>query len=113
MKDERSRHFKDTYLPLVRPFPKVRELFELLRAEGKRVVLASSGRRDEVEEYQRIAGIAGLIESDTSADDVERSKPHPDISLAALDKLGNPDKASVVAVGDSPYDAQAAPKAGL
>ena len=113
IKDERAAHFKERYLPLVRPFPKVRELFERLRADGRRVVLASSGSREEVEGYKRIAGIADLIESDTSSDDAERSKPHPDIFLAALDKLGNPDPAGVVVVGDTPYDAQAAGKAGL
>jgi HAD superfamily hydrolase (TIGR01549 family) len=113
MKDERSEHFKAKYLPLVKPFPKVRELFEHLRREGKRIVLASSGSRDEVEEYKRIAGIADLVESDTTSDDAERSKPHPDIFLAALDTLSGVDKDAVVVVGDTPYDAEAAGKAGL
>ena len=58
---------------------------------GKRVVLASSGTRSEVEKYQQIARIEDLVESDTSSDDADRSKPHPDIFLAALKKLGNPD----------------------
>jgi HAD superfamily hydrolase (TIGR01549 family) len=113
LKDERAAHFKAAYLPLIRPFPKVRELVERLKRDGKRVVLASSGSREEVEEYKRIAGVADLIEGDTSADDAERSKPHPDVFLAALDKLGNPDPAAVLVVGDTPYDAQAAGKAGL
>lgn len=113
LNDERARHFREKYLPRVRPFPKVRELFERLRADGRRVVLASSGTRDEVEEYKRIAGVADLIESDTSSDDAERSKPHPDIFLAALEKLGPVDRSAVVVVGDTPYDARAAVKAGL
>lgn len=110
---ERSRHFKEKYLPLVRPFPKVRELFERLKADGKRIVLASSGSREEVEKYKEIAGIADLLESDTSADDADRSKPHPDIFLAALGKLGDIDRKRVVVIGDTPYDAEAARKAGL
>jgi HAD superfamily hydrolase (TIGR01509 family) len=113
MKDERGELFKTKYLPRVRPFPKVRELFERLKGDGKQVALASSGKKDEVKEYKRIAGISDLIDDQTSADDVERSKPHPDIFLAALDKLGNPDRQSVLAVGDTPYDAEAAGKAGL
>ena len=113
MKGERGRHFKDKYLPLVRPFPKVRELFERLIADGRRVVLASSGTRDEVDQYKRIAGISDLIESDTSSDDAGRSKPHPDIFLAAMEKLGIPDTRSVLVVGDTPYDAEAAGRAGL
>jgi HAD superfamily hydrolase (TIGR01549 family) len=113
IKDERTELFREKYLSRVKPFPKVRELFERLTRDGKRVVLASSGSRDEVEEYKRIAGIADLIEDDTSSDDAERSKPHPDIFLAALEKLGDVDKAAVVVVGDTPYDAEAAGKAGL
>ena len=110
---ERSRHFKNNYLPRVRPFPGVRELFQKLLADGKRVVLGSSGKRDEVAEYKRIAGIADLSEDETTSGDAERSRPHPDIFLAALEKLGNPDKRTVVVVGDTPYDAEAATEAGL
>jgi HAD superfamily hydrolase (TIGR01509 family) len=113
MKDERAELFKNKYLPRVRPFPKVRELFERLKADGKRVSLASSGKKDEVNEYKRIAGISDLVDEHSSADDVGRSKPHPDIFVAALDQLGNPDRGTVVAVGDTPYDAEAAGKAGI
>ena len=113
MQAERTRHFKDTYLPLVKPFPDVRRLFERLKSEGKQVVLASSGSRDEVERYKQIAEIDDLVESDTSSDDAERSKPHPDIFLAALKKLGDISRQRVVVVGDTPYDAEAAGKAGL
>jgi HAD superfamily hydrolase (TIGR01549 family) len=113
LKDERSRHFREEYLPLVKPFPKVRELFERLVADRKRIVLALSGTRDEVEEYKRIARIADLMDADTSSDDAERSKPHPDIFLAALDRIGVIDRRAVIVVGDTPYDAEAAGKAGL
>lgn len=113
LKDERGEHFQKTYLPRVRPFPQVRELFERLRRDGKRVVLASSGTAAEVDEYKRIAGVADLIDDHTSSDDAEKSKPHPDIFLAALAKLGDVDRVKVVVVGDSPYDAEAAAKAGL
>jgi HAD superfamily hydrolase (TIGR01509 family) len=113
IKEERNERFKKEYLPRVRPFPKVRELIQRLIRDRRKVVLASSGNRSEVDEYKRIAGIDDLIESDTSSDDADRSKPHPDIFIAALEKLGNPDPATVLVVGDTPYDAEAAGKAGL
>jgi HAD superfamily hydrolase (TIGR01509 family) len=113
IREERGKHFRAKSLPLVKPFPKVRELFERLIADGKRVALASSGSRDEVEGYKKLADIDDLIESDTSSDDAEKSKPHPDIFLAALEKLGNPAKSTILVIGDTPYDAQAAGKAGL
>lgn len=64
-------------------------------------------------EYKKITHISDLIRSQTASDDAERSKPHPDIFHAALAKLGNPDPATVVVVGDTPCDAQAAGKAKL
>jgi HAD superfamily hydrolase (TIGR01549 family) len=109
----RSELFKEKYLPQVRPFPKVRELFQRLLADGKRIALASSGKEDEVEHYKKIAGIDDLIHRSTSSDDAERSKPHPDIFEAALAKLGGLDVSDVVSVGDTPYDAEAAGKIGL
>jgi HAD superfamily hydrolase (TIGR01509 family) len=113
IKQERSRYFKEKYLPKVRAFPKVPELFQRIRQDGKQIVLASSGKREEVNVNKRIAGIEGLVDADTSSDEADRSKPHPDIFVVALKKLGNPDPATVVAVGDTPYDAEAAGKAGI
>lgn len=110
---ERGDLFKRKYLPHVRPFPGVRPLFERVRAEGLKVALASSAKGDELKEYTRIAGIDDLVDTATSSDDAERSKPHPDIFAAALAKLGGVGAAEAVAVGDTPYDAQAAGKIGI
>jgi len=52
-----------------------------------------------------------LVDSEVSADDVKRSKPHPDIFLAALEELGNLDPETVIVIGDTRYDAAAADKA--
>jgi HAD superfamily hydrolase (TIGR01509 family) len=113
IKDFRSDLFKREYLHRARAFPGVRELFERIRAAGQKAVLASSGNADEVEKYKEIAGIADLIESATSSDDAQRSKPFPDIFEAALAKLTplTPDEA--VVIGDTPYDAEAARKAQM
>ncbi len=66
-----------------------------------------------MDRYTEILGIGDLVDVATSADDADRSKPHPDIFQAALRKLDGvaPDAAHVV--GDTPYDAEAAAKAGL
>ena len=105
--------FRREYLHRVKAFPKVRELFERIKADGKRIALASSAKGEELANYKRIAGIEDLLDAETSADDAERSKPHPDIFQAALDRLSGIDPAEAIAVGDTPYDAQAAGKAGL
>ncbi|HEY8381554.1 MAG TPA: HAD family phosphatase [Microvirga sp.] len=71
----RTELFKRNYLPQARAFPGVRGLFEQIRSRGQHMVLASSGKAEEVEVYKEIAGIADLIDDATSSDDVERSKP--------------------------------------
>jgi HAD superfamily hydrolase (TIGR01509 family) len=111
--EERSALFQLEYMPKVRPFPKVRELFERIRAEGKRIALASSGKAEEVARYEQIAGIKDLVDVVTSSDDAERSKPFPDIFQAVLGKLKSVKPEAAIVVGDTPYDAQAAAKAGL
>lgn len=108
----RSDLFKRKYLPRVQGFPHVRDLFERVRNDGKRIVLASSAKGDELSFYKKVAGIEDLVDAETSSDDADRSKPYPDIFQAALDTAGlRPEEA--VVVGDSPFDAEAARKAGL
>jgi phosphoglycolate phosphatase-like HAD superfamily hydrolase len=80
--------FKREYLPRVRAFPSVRELFQRIKADGLRIALASSAKEEELERYKQIAGIDDLLEAETSSDDAEKSKPHPDIFEAALARLG-------------------------
>jgi len=105
--------FKREYLPRVRPFPKVRELFERILRDGVRIALASSAKSDEMAEYKRIADIGPLVGVETSSGDADRSKPHPDIFKATLELLASHAPEEVFVVGDSPYDAEAAGKAEL
>ncbi len=113
LEERRGAILKERYLPKVQAFPRVRELFEHLQAKGLDIALASSAKEDELKTYKKVADIEDLIDEQTSSDDAESSKPHPDIFLAALNRLGNPDLWDVIVVGDTPYDAQAAGKAGL
>jgi HAD superfamily hydrolase (TIGR01509 family) len=112
MSEFRSALFKREFLPGLQPFPDVRALFEKIRSDGREIVLASSATGAELDRYKEIAGVADLLDGATSADDSEHSKPEPDIFLAALRTAGvRPEEA--VVVGDTPYDAIAAVKAGV
>ncbi len=113
LEKHRGEVFKANYLPTVTAFPGVRDLFQRLRSDNKLVALASSAKEDELETYKRIAQITDLAQANTSSDDAEKSKPHPDIFQAALQQLPGIDPADVIVVGDTPYDAEAARKAGL
>lgn len=108
----RGKLFKSDYLPLVRGFSAVRALTQRLLREGAHIALASSAPHDELTVYKRAAGIEDLIEAETSRDDAAQSKPHPDIFVAALERLKLAARDAIV-VGDTPYDAEAARKAGM
>lgn len=113
MEKWRGDLFRREYLPRVKPFPRVRELFQRLREDGWQLALASSSNKKDLEQYKKIANINDLIEANTSADDAERSKPHPDIFAAALHHLGELKPDEVIVIGDTPYDAEAARKLGV
>lgn len=113
MEEYRSKLFKRDYMSRVRAFPQVRELFLRIREHDKRIALASSAKADELSHYKRVARIEDLVEEETSADDADRSKPHPDIFQAVVKELGLSDLSRAVVIGDTPYDAEAAGRAGL
>lgn len=108
----RSDLFKRDYLAKVRGFPGTRELFERLIADGKIIALGSSAKGEELQAYKKAVGIDELKLIEVSSDDADRSKPHPDIFEAALERIGVPSDQTIV-VGDTPYDVEAANKAGI
>src|ERR1051325_9864680 len=55
LEEYRGRLFKEKYLPEVKGFPQVRELFERILSDGKRIVLASSAKGDELQTYKKLA----------------------------------------------------------
>jgi HAD superfamily hydrolase (TIGR01509 family) len=96
----------------VEPIPGVRELLLRVREAGLKVAVATSSDKDDLKVLLGIAGIDDLIDEQTTADDTDRAKPHPDIFAAVIDKLGLP-PTECLALGDTPYDAESAGKAGI
>jgi beta-phosphoglucomutase-like phosphatase (HAD superfamily) len=90
LEKHRGDVLKKRYLPQIKAFPKVTELFHRIRADKIKIVLASSAKAEELRTYKKIAGIDELIDVETSSDDAEKSKPHPDIFQAAMASLGRP-----------------------
>jgi HAD superfamily hydrolase (TIGR01549 family) len=94
----------------VQAFDQAHELIEELKREGITVVLASSSPQDELDHYLDLLDARDLADAWTTKDDVDATKPAPDLVLAALEKAGTTE---AVMVGDTPWDVEAARKAGV
>ena len=110
--ERRWETFQRDYLPTLRAFPGAHELVSRLRSEGLRAVIATSAKAEELEGLLEQTGLTALIDRKTTSDDAERSKPDPDIVRAALGR-GKLEAAEVVLLGDTPYDIEAAARAGV
>jgi phosphoglycolate phosphatase-like HAD superfamily hydrolase len=108
----RGEIFKDSYLGRLVQTPGAAALLERFRAGGLLRVAATSAKRDELSDIVQTAGIAGGIDRATTSDDVERSKPDADIVESALGKASC-SAAEAVFLGDTPYDIEAAHRAGV
>lgn len=93
-------------------FPGAAGLLQACSRAGLRVVLASSAPTSELEAMRELLGSDDAIDAQTTADEVESSKPAPDVFLAAM-RAGRIDPARALAVGDSVWDVQAARAAGI
>jgi HAD superfamily hydrolase (TIGR01509 family) len=94
----------------VEPFEGAREFIVDLKDSGHTVVLASSAKANELDHYLDLLDVRDVVDAWTSSADVEQTKPEPDLVVAALEKAGTDD---AVMVGDTPWDVEAAGKAGV
>ena len=102
---------KALYLSMIEqtePFDGARDFVCALKDAGHTVILASSAKANELEHYLDLLDIRDVADDWTSSDDVEETKPSPDLVNAALEKAGTDD---AVMVGDTPWDIEAAKRA--
>ena len=108
----RMDRFQRHYLPSLCATPGARELVAQMRADDLRLVIATSAREKELNALLEQAGLSALIRRRTTSDDAEESKPDPDIVHAALAR-GELDPDATIMLGDTPYDIEAAERAGV
>ena len=102
---------RDEFAPLrdeCEPLEGARELIDELKGRGFVVVLASSSNVDDLEHFVDLLGVGKIVDDWTTSDDVERTKPEPDLVAAAVAKAGG---GPAVMVGDSTWDCEAAKRA--
>ncbi len=106
-----STHFQKL-TPRLRLLPGARDLVKAVADRGSRVVLATSAPQEELDHLLELLDIDDLLHAVTSGEDVETSKPEPDIIAIALERAGV-DAASAVMVGDAVWDIKSATAAGV
>jgi HAD superfamily hydrolase (TIGR01509 family) len=109
IRDARDSLYQDL-IGEVEPLHGSRELISELKERGVTVVLASSSPKDELDHYLELLDARELADAWTTKDDVESTKPEPDLVNAALEKAGT---GNAVMVGDTRWDVEAAAKAGV
>ena len=92
------------------PLEGARDLIADLRERGKTVILASSANEQDIGHYLDLLDARQIADDWTTSDDVEKTKPEPDLVRAALEKAGTDD---AVMVGDTTWDIEAARRAGI
>jgi HAD superfamily hydrolase (TIGR01509 family) len=107
---EKALYF--AFIGEVEPLRGARALIQDLHDRGRKVVLASSAKADEVDHYLDLLDARTLADGWTTSADVEQTKPAPDLVLAAIEQLGD-DGEKAIMIGDSTWDCEAAKAAGI
>ncbi|NYJ05810.1 HAD family hydrolase [Petropleomorpha daqingensis] len=110
---ERQVEEADKLMGEIAVLPGARELLLAVKERGHPLVLASSGKEHHVDAFLDLLDARDIADAWTSSADVETSKPAPDLLHVALKKLGAPEDADSVMVGDSVWDVEAAKNAGM
>lgn len=112
MLNRQGARYREDFLADVSTFPEVRALFEALKRRDCRIALATDCREDELKHYFDITGIEDLVDAIACGDDVKRGKPAASVIDIALRRVKAGRKPAVM-VGDTPFDAKAARRAGI
>jgi HAD superfamily hydrolase (TIGR01549 family) len=107
---DRWEHEFDQLIGEIRAVDGARELMAAVKNRGLSLVLASSGKQKHVDAYLDLLDGRRLADAWTTSDDVDDSKPAPDLLQVAIDKVSG---TSAVKVGDSVWDCLAAAEAGV
>lgn len=107
---ETRKEIYEELIEEVAPLDGAHELIADLKERGRTAVLASSAPEKEIDHYLDLLEARDLADGWTTDDDVEATKPEPDLVRAALVMAGTDE---AVLVGDTPWDIESARKSGI
>jgi phosphoglycolate phosphatase-like HAD superfamily hydrolase len=111
--DAQGRRYRDKYLPHVRAFPEVRALFERVKRGRQLIAVATSSSADELDRYLALTNVGDLVDALACGDDVQRDKQGSALIKVALLRAGKLAPEDTIMIGDTPYDAITAKRAGV
>jgi phosphoglycolate phosphatase-like HAD superfamily hydrolase len=107
-----GERYRAHYLPRVQAFPGVRAVFTAIKSKGAHIALATGCQSDELKRYRALMNVDDLIDAIACGDEVSKGKPDPGLAELALHHLGEISAVSATMIGDTPFDALAARRAG-
>jgi phosphoglycolate phosphatase-like HAD superfamily hydrolase len=107
-----GERYRALYLPRVREFPGVRATFAVIKSRGGRIALATDCKDDELKRYRALMNVDDLFDAVACGAEVSKGKPDPALVELALRHLGGMPAEFATMIGDTPFDAQAARRAG-
>ena len=100
--------FRRNFLSRIRPFAKVRELFQRLLEDDWKIVLAAPVTDEDLAAYIKVCRISDLLSTQPWPSIVPESRSHPDILLTAINRLGRISPEDCIIVGASQHAAKVA-----
>jgi len=100
------------FLENIKPVPCLREFLEKLRGNDIKLTIATGNERSFLDRTLNYLNLNGLFDLTICAQDVENSKPAPDMVLKAVEFF-QVDKEEALFVGDAESDILAAKGAGV
>jgi HAD superfamily hydrolase (TIGR01509 family) len=107
---DRWEELFDDVIDEIAPLPGARDLLRALKDAGLTVVIASSSIEKHLDPMLDLVDARAIVDGWTNKDDVEESKPHPELVEVALEKAGVRD---AFMIGDTTWDVEAAQRAGI
>jgi phosphoglycolate phosphatase-like HAD superfamily hydrolase len=107
-----GERYRAIYMQRVRAFPGVRTVFTAIKSHGGSIALATDCQGDELKHYRSLINADDLIDAIACGDEVSKGKPDPALLELALHHFGGTPAVTATMIGDTPFDAQAARRAG-
>jgi phosphoglycolate phosphatase-like HAD superfamily hydrolase len=110
---DQGRCYREQFIDTVQPIPGTHELITEIKRLGIRVAAVSSCQRDELVHYCKLMKGERLFDALACGTDASRQKPRLDLIDLALKRLRIRDRTKAIMIGDTPFDALAARRAGV